>query len=347
MDVVLPFPKKRRQQFLDARLYEKTQENQQDLLAGNRDNLQIQTPGTEAYSVSYAMLYLESLWSWMLDYTAGCAIEGLAPRLSTIVDAFEAWNEAHQLWLKAVRQKFPEDGPYEYRAAPDFSSTADYEDTMQLLGIAVLLRDVRSIGRIVQVMRSHRGEDALFEQLIGAYVEDPIDIETCILGKPYTYLLNSYYSDSDDSSLEEIGKYLKNWYPAMKDHPRWYDGHLRASKEGHAPYYGYWAFEAGATVYLLNINDSLIDHLVYPKDLVAYGKSLREQDRYTSQGQSDAPQAGRVQGGQLCPSEGYWETPARANSRRFFQQGEIMPVFDGANYGATIWQRSTDQNSAV
>jgi hypothetical protein len=57
-------------------------------------------------------------------------------------------------------------------------------------------------------------------------------------------------------------------------------------------------------------------------------------------GAADEPIAGlrlRCEGGQPCPREGWWFTPAKANSRRHFTQGEVMPRFT-TDYGATIWQ---------
>ena len=47
---------------------------------------------------------------------------------------------------------------------------------------------------------------------------------------------------------------------------------------------------------------------------------------------------GRVAGQQVCPRSGWWYTPAIANSRRYFQQGEVFPDAAGTEYGATIWQ---------
>lgn len=41
--------------------------------------------------------------------------------------------------------------------------------------------------------------------------------------------------------------------------------------------------------------------------------------------------------GEPCPREGYWFTPAKADSRRAFKQGEVMPAFT-TDYGATLWQ---------
>jgi hypothetical protein len=56
-----------------------------------------------------------------------------------------------------------------------------------------------------------------------------------------------------------------------------------------------------------------------------------------------SPQLKRVTGGQACPEEGFYFTPARADSRRLFKQGEVMPDLE-ANYGLTIWQWDVKQD---
>ncbi|GAB3551309.1 hypothetical protein GCM10027343_35460 [Noviherbaspirillum agri] len=50
----------------------------------------------------------------------------------------------------------------------------------------------------------------------------------------------------------------------------------------------------------------------------------------------------RAEGGQPCPQTGYWFTPAKLNSRRYFNEREIMPAFQ-VDYGATIWQWDSNQ----
>ena len=50
----------------------------------------------------------------------------------------------------------------------------------------------------------------------------------------------------------------------------------------------------------------------------------------------------RCEAGQPCPRRGYWVTPAQAESRRQFEQGEAMPAVSG-DYGKTIWQWDLDQ----
>ena len=97
------------------------------------------------------------------------------------------------------------------------------------------------------------------------------------------------------------------------------------------------AFEAGAIAYLFNIDDSQIDHMVYPKDLVAYARNFSSSPNST--------QTGRIESGQPCPKAGYWFTPAQANSRRAFKQGEIMPAFDGSRWGATLWYWSGEDDA--
>ena len=50
----------------------------------------------------------------------------------------------------------------------------------------------------------------------------------------------------------------------------------------------------------------------------------------------------RVEGGHACVRAGYWFTPAKAGSRRYFKDGEIMPAF-GTDYGVTFWQWDENQ----
>jgi hypothetical protein len=51
----------------------------------------------------------------------------------------------------------------------------------------------------------------------------------------------------------------------------------------------------------------------------------------------------KVEGGLVCPKEGWYKTPAIANSRRYFKVGEVMPKSMGSDYGQTIWQWDEQQ----
>ena len=51
----------------------------------------------------------------------------------------------------------------------------------------------------------------------------------------------------------------------------------------------------------------------------------------------------RVSGGDVCAVSGYYFSPARIDSRRYFSAGEKMPEFT-SDYGATIWQWDSNQS---
>lgn len=51
-----------------------------------------------------------------------------------------------------------------------------------------------------------------------------------------------------------------------------------------------------------------------------------------------------VPAGSPCPETGWWFTPARSGSRRYFMQGTLMPAL-GSDYGDTYWQWSPDQSA--
>lgn len=62
-------------------------------------------------------------------------------------------------------------------------------------------------------------------------------------------------------------------------------------------------------------------------------------------GETDPIKSGvrlRCDANQACPLTGHWFTPAAANSRRHFMQGDVMPDFK-SDYGLTIWQWDEQQ----
>ncbi|MBP5942953.1 MULTISPECIES: type VI immunity family protein [unclassified Pseudomonas] len=51
----------------------------------------------------------------------------------------------------------------------------------------------------------------------------------------------------------------------------------------------------------------------------------------------------RIESNQPCTKDGYWFTPAKANSRRYFKQGELMPSFNDSDWGDTLWYWSGEE----
>jgi Domain of unknown function (DUF1911) len=335
------FMRNRRQQFLSQDMYEATKRQINDVVRVSKENLSTTTFDSRSYSVQFEMIYLERLWLLMLEYTAGCGLADMSRNLDSVIIAFEEWNSAYQVYLQKLAEKHPDSVPYSYIAAPEFAVLGDFQDAIQLLSICMLLRRRDCIARIISILRSHRGQDKLYEALISPYTGDEYSVDACTIPRPYGLLAEAFDEADDVDILAHVKNYLKAWYPAMSKHPRWYNAHLKVAPEGWANYYGYWAFEAGAAIYLLDVSDQTIDSIVYPRDLVEY--AIDSRNREEAESVSVNAFLGRVEGGSLCPRSDYWESPARANSRRSFKAGEVMPISENAEYGATIWHWSTNQ----
>lgn len=278
----------------------------------------------------------------MLEYTGGMDLNALARKYAAIVDAFLKWNDAYQFYVMELAQEFPEHGEYSYCAAPDFSILGDYEDTLQLTSIGVLVRDHKSVVKIASIMRSHRGEDGLFEELIDIYSADSHRTRECVLDTPFDIVAKTFVTENDNDVIQLITAYLLAWYPAMKDHPRWHDGHLSVNEQGQCRYYGYWSFEAAAAAYMLDVDAKGITNIYFPHDLLDYANRLHESKIYTSFDPKEVKD-GKIEGGGTCPQSGFWETSGQIGSRRYLEQGELMAIIPNFQNGQTIWQWSEDQ----
>lgn len=71
------------------------------------------------------------------------------------------------------------------------------------------------------------------------------------------------------------------------------------------------------------------------------GESVPGDEASSGAGERRRP---NVPAGQPCPEAGWWFTPAKADSRHYFRQGEVMPAL-GGDYGDTYWQWSPDQGA--
>jgi len=344
----------RRQQFLYTALYENVRTVQLEAIEITRSQVAKRRPGTDDNVLAHRAHYNEKFRLWMLDYTAGVELDVLAPQLAGIVDAFVGWNDANVPYRQYLKDKYAEEDKQQGVTthldvcAVDFDNQIEYENALQLLSVAILLRDARSVKRIVKAMVFNRYADALYEQLIADFVDDPQeDMQAVLHDAPYTTLVEAYFEDDDAKAVSLVKDYLKNWYK-HQDGARWYNAHLKIEND-RSFYYGYWAFEAGATCFLLDLDDSGIDHMVYPKDLVAYARKLQADGRWTTTKdaplETEAPASTMLNcpGGEACPKSGWWFTPAKVGSRRYFEAGEAMPVIEGSDYGATFWQWDTDQ----
>jgi len=257
----------------------------------------------------------------LATYTAGAEIEDLIPLLEDLIDHYEVRQKA-----LAENQGIPNISPL---AIDDW--VYQYEEAVQVISLCILLHRTDLLPRFVRLIDNagYEGEDTLYEALLQKVIPGRHDIDEWFHDL-YTPLIQAIYSDKEQEASKLLKKYCKQWYPAFKQAP-WHDTHLQGDE---GPYVGYWAFEAGAVAFLYGIDDSKIDHMVYPKDLVEYARNYQP---------THSSQVSRIDGGQPCSRTGYWFTPAKSDSRQHFQQGEIMPRFSDSKWGETIWYWSGEE----
>lgn len=274
--------------------------------------------------------------SLFVQYTAGEPIDPLRIQLEQAVAAFERYGEV--LWQYRNDRN---------EAAFDLDSIDDYCQLMQLIGLCFLLHRRDLMPRVAALQdgldavgergKGNGGADWLYEEFMSFAVgpENRYEAEVLRCSKPYEGLADALSSADNEAALKDLHRYLKRWYKDLAG-AGWHDSHKANEAGEQGGYYGYWAFEAGAAVLLLGIEDdsSLHQYLYYPKDLVAWARANRA---LSESEDGKATDRLRCEAGQPCPREGFWFTPAKADSRRRFAQGQTMPAFS-TDFGATIWQ---------
>lgn len=322
-----PFHEKRRQQFLTEKYYLAAINNLNEITLDLRAYLSGNAGDADDKRGWSFYLSDDAFRRFCLNYTAGAPMEQLRTDLTGIIEAYEQYQKALEIY-----EQIPHVSPL------GLDQLADYERCMQLIGLCILLHRPDLLNRLSALIDpGYKGEDTLYEDLLAFYQPGRIELDEWYHAEPYTPLVHTMYEEDKPLASKMLLDYCKRWYPAFKYVP-WHDGHLRIDGTD-GDYFGYWAFEAGAVAYLLDLDDTDIDHLVYPKDLVAWARA----NKHLTKVQTEA-QSGRCEAGQLCQQTGYWFTPAQANARRYFKAGDIMPTI-GSDYGTTIWQWDSDQSS--
>lgn len=276
-------------------------------------------PGQEASLKAYEYKQ-DALSALIIRYTAGEPIESLIHPLEKVILNFERYQQA-----LADYEQVANISPL---AIDDWPG--EYEEVVQVISLCILLHRADLLERFVALLDNagYAGEDTLYEDLLRKVLPNRKDLDEWY-HDIYTPLIRAIYAPSKEEASALLKLYCDQWYSAFEDkQTNWHDTHLDIDGD-RGSYYGYWAFEAAAIAFLYDIDDSAVDHMVYPKDLVAYARNFSSP--------SNSTQTGRIESGQPCPKAGYWFTPAQANSRRAFKQGEIMPAFDGSRWGATLW----------
>ena len=333
----MDFNEKRRQVFLGEKQYQFALSSYQEVVHGPDgllNNLKKPDDPPGWHKSLMQGLGDERFNLLLMHYTAGDPIEPLRVQLGEVIEDYERY--APYLWAYMNDRNEP---------VFKFFSLDEYCQLMQLIGLCFLLHRRDLLLRVVflQDGKSAVGEGAgnggwdwLYEEFMSAGLgaETRYEADTLSFGNPYEPLADAMSSENNAAALRDLDRFLHRWYKDLSG-CGWHDTHRNPKSGMQAGYYGYWSFEAGAAVILLGIEDdsSLHKYLYYPKDLVAWCRA----NASLSEGLEKNSQRLRCLAGQPCPRAGFWFTPARADSRRRFALGEVMPDV-GGSYGATIWQ---------
>jgi Domain of unknown function (DUF1911) len=335
MRIKMLFHEKRRQQFLGEAMFRQSRAYLDRAAIELEANLHENADYPDSLARLSISIANDHFASFVLSYTVGDPIARLRGELESVLTKYE--RAGQYLWTSTNDRNEP---------VFTFTSLDDYCQLMQLTGLCFLLHRRDLLPRLAALQDGvdavgkpgdgNGGTDTLYEEFmaygLGADVRYETDYLCC--SKPYEPLFHAITETTPSAALKEIDRFLKRWYKDLSG-TAWHDSHKPNESGDQGGYYGYWSFEAGAAVMLMGIEDdsSLHQYLYYPKDLVAWSRA------HTAL--SDAVDKTairlRVLGDEQCLKEGFWFTPARANSRQRFKQGEVMPVV-GGDYGATIWQ---------
>ena len=193
-------------------------------------------------------------------YTAGEKIDILIPLLEELIEKYETLQ-----YKLSILEQSPKISPLAIDDWPD-----QYEECVQVIGLCILLNRTDLLKRFVVLIdqAGYVGDDTLYEDLLKKALPNRHDVDQWY-HDVYTPLVQAIYVDSKEKSSELLGEYCNQWYDAFIQAP-WHDNHLQGERGN---YVGYWAIEAGAIAFLYDIDDSKIDHMVYPRDLVEYARN--------------------------------------------------------------------------
>jgi len=320
------FSSVRRQNYIDEESYIKTLQHYVREEKGYEDQLLESAPNPGGHASTYQFRAASRWEAFQLKYTAGESLPTLVASFESVVAAFEDYVEESR--------KEPDASYIPALRLNDLIDT--YVDYLNLLSVAILLHREDLIPRIYALIEGSAFDegDAVIEELLKFFLPERPALDYWIWDQPYRKLLDAIDEEDEGERARLMKKYVGSWYKSMKGKAIFWGAHERI-ENSLSPYHGYWAMCSAAFTYLYGIDDaSYRNEIVYPRDLVDYARSIPRNPVINREGVLVL----RVIGGDRCVKEGIWFTPAQQSSARHFLIGEVMPVVDSAEYGATIWQ---------
>lgn len=193
-------------------------------------------------------LFSDELELLLTKYSAGYPISDLRGEFPRVIER----RERHQKFMG--------------RLGVDFAAIDDYEQSLWLVSLAILLDADDSIFKRVLASIDNEGKDKLFERIVSMKAPRLPAGAKIIFPKPFQTLYDATMA-TDAEKPRLIKTFLNDWYAAMgKLGVYWHDNHKGPEGGG---FFGYWCLEAAAVVKLFGIDDSEFRNArYYPKDLV-------------------------------------------------------------------------------
>lgn len=322
------FALKKRESLLDYKIYEYNFDEMVEGFAIVRESLSLSISDDLSVSLYDSAAQLEQrAWDSLVFltncYSGGHLIEDLAKLYPSILGYWEIFvNE----WI--VFQESDQSSSGTVAALPLLDTHFIFAN--QLVCFAILFGWGNLLKKIPKIIDfNNPRKDGMLERLLAPYIDGRGQLpDDCTRHLPYFKTLK-IFSAVPEARAQLMSEYLDEWYHASR-RESYYDSHKRGDQ-----FKGYWAWEAAAITYLLDIDDSTYrDAKFYPADLVTFAYSIGA-PRNSQLGFEDKEL--RAKSGEACPKTGTWQTLDIPLQQRWFTVGEILQA-ENANYGITIWR---------
>ena len=244
-----------RQQSLDAASYAETLERFESFAAALDATLAEQAGDVQRQSETLK-LWADQRWQDVqLRYSAGEDLDGLAQRLTGVIEAYERYVATFDSIEREVW-----DAPFSLRPF------ASYAQHLELFAAMVLLRREDLVPRFFALNKSdeYHGIDSPFEKMREFYLPYRNYFGDCRWA-PYKPLMHAIKGLTAGERSRRMAKYVKGWHSAR----------LEESKPEDPAPAGSWAMCAAAFAYLFDIDDRQFrDEPVYPRHLADYARSM-------------------------------------------------------------------------
>lgn len=209
------------------------------------------------WSKIFSRLYSQQLRLILLKYSIGDSLDDIK---SIFIETLENFIKAEND-VNSKHEKFK-----------DYIGI--YEDSLKIISLAILFNLENSkLIEVKKIIDSMKGKDKLIDKLVTKKTNSEESNSQLIYPKIYMPLLDVF---DESNKAETIQKYLDGWYKSMKS-TSWYNSHIKSEIGKASAFYGYWAIEAAAVTYVLEIDDTSYKKMpYYPTDLVDYARSSKK-----------------------------------------------------------------------